>query len=116
MGKVTPKEYLEETRFAEFPDVLVTFELAMVVAKRARRCKDAALRECAHRILKSHRIRDGRLVGLLEQTSRSHNPVDQYVQLRFTYERMKKALGAAFKELPVTRRELNRMKDVKDGV
>lgn len=89
------KEIITCSKYAEFPDALVTLELCRVFAQREKRSVPASLRACA-RIL-ADKVSHERLRATLEEMSKSLFPEVQINRIRDAIRRMEGALNKNFK-------------------
>jgi len=88
------KEVIANTRYAEFPDTLVTLELCRAFASKEKRRIGEALRACA-RVLAA-KAQDHHLVSVLEEMGKSQFPEVQMTRIRDCIRRMESALVRNF--------------------
>lgn len=88
------KEVIASTRYAEFPDTLVTLELCRAFASMEKRRIGESLRGCA-RVL-AVKAQDRHLVGVLDEMGRSQFPEVQMTRIRDCIRRMESALNKNF--------------------
>lgn len=84
------KEVIAKTRYAEFPDTLITLELCRAVASKEKRRIGESLRACA-RVLAA-KAQDHHLVSVLEEMGKSQFPEVQMTRIRDCIRRMESAL------------------------
>jgi len=89
------REIITCSKYAEFPDALVTLELCRVLAQREKRRVGESLRACA-RAMRS-RIEHERLRATLEEMGKSPLPEVQINRIRDCIRRME---GALIKNMP----------------
>mgnify|MGYP000865268950 FL=1 len=94
MNKI--KEAIACSRFAEFPDVLVTLELNRAFAAREKRSVPQSLRAGARALIP--RIQHPLLRETLEAMSTSQFPEVQIARIRDCIKRMESALNRAQKK------------------
>ena len=92
------KEVIANTRYAEFPDTLVTLELCRAFAAIEKRRIGESLRACA-RVLVT-KVQDHHLVSVLEEMGRSQFPEVQMTRIRDCIRRMETALVRKFINTP----------------
>ena len=91
---IKAKEVIANTRYAEFPDTLVTLELCRAFAAKEKRRIAESLRSCA-RVL-AGKAQDHHLVSVLEEMGRSQFPEVQMSRIRDCIRRMESALVRNF--------------------
>ncbi|HDR2335199.1 TPA: hypothetical protein QCH56_000350 [Enterobacter roggenkampii] len=88
------KEVIANTRFAEFPDTLVTLELYRAFAAIEKRRIGESLRACARAL--AAKAQDHHLVSVLEEMGKSQFPEVQMTRIRDCIRRMESALVRNF--------------------
>lgn len=91
------KEVIANTRYAEFPDTLVTLELCRAFAALEKRRIGESLRACAR--VQAAKVQDHHLVSVLEEMGRSQFPEVQMTRIRDCIRRMESALNKNFNTL-----------------
>jgi len=88
------REVIAASKYAEFPDTLVTLELCRAFAQLDKRRVGESLRACA-RILAA-KAQDRLLVATLEEMGKSQFPETQMARIRDCIRRMESALNRNF--------------------
>lgn len=88
------KEVIATSKYAEFPDTLVTLELCRAFAQLDKRRIGESLRACA-RVL-AEKAQDRLLVTTLGEMSKSQFPETQMARIRDCIRRMEAALNKGF--------------------
>ncbi|HEY4437087.1 MAG TPA: hypothetical protein VGN40_13095 [Lelliottia sp.] len=88
------REVIAASKYAEFPDTLVTLELCRAFAQLDKRRVGESLRSCA-RIL-AEKAQDRLLVSTLEEMGKSQFPETQMARIRDCIRRMESALNKNF--------------------
>ncbi len=88
------KEIIACSKYAEFPDVLITLELCRIFALREKRRVGESLRSCAR--LLAVRANHELLRATLDEMGKSQFPEVQIVRIRNCVKKMEKAIGRLF--------------------
>lgn len=96
----TAKLIIQNSKFAEFPETLLTLELCRATARSDGRKIGESLRACAK--VKARQAKNRNLFNTLTEMSRSQFPETQMTRIRGCVERMEKALGREMRELDIT--------------
>ncbi|MEA5216198.1 DUF7740 domain-containing protein [Enterobacter cloacae] len=88
------KEIISSSKYAEFPDTLVTLELCRTFALLDKRRVGESLRACARTLAK--KAQDRLLAATLEEMGKSPFPETQMARIRDCTRRMETALNKNF--------------------
>lgn len=88
------KDVIATSKYAEFPDTLVTLELCRAFAQIEKRRVGESLRACA-RVL-AHKAQNQQLIATLEEMGKSQFPETQMARIRDCIRRMETALNKNF--------------------
>jgi cytochrome c551/c552 len=88
------KEIIANSKYAEFPDVLVTLELCRAFAQRDKRRVGESLRACARAL--AGKAQNQLLINTLQEMGKSQFPETQMPRIRDCIRRMEAALNKNF--------------------
>lgn len=88
------KEIIANSKYAEFPDVLVTLELCRAFSQLDKRRVGESLRACARML--AAKVQNQTLINTLEEMGKSQFPETQMTRIRDCIRRMETALKKNF--------------------
>lgn len=91
------KQFIQSSRYAEFPDVMVTLQLCRAMAVKDGRKVGQSLRDCAERV--SIRVQNKSLKDTLIAMSRSAFPEVEVNRIKACIGKMEAALRREFRDI-----------------
>lgn len=104
----TAKLIIQNSKFAEFPETLLTLELCRATARSDGRKIGESLRACAK--VKARQAKNRNLFNTLTEMSRSQFPEVQMTRIRGCVERMEKALAREVGNMTLTEDNLRELR------
>lgn len=103
-------DVIHNSRYAEFPDIIATIQLAMTIAKQELRPVNEAMRHCARECLKRAVNKD--LRRTLIDMSKSANPTLEMTNLYICQLKMRDELANELKGKTIRKRDLANLRSM----